>query len=60
MAEYRGAVIVDSDFTYRSQPLKTTAEAEEWVKSNNNNLEFKSRIEELDDHGKVIDWYEFS
>lgn len=60
MNKYRGAVIVDSDFTYKSDPFNTIAEAEEWVKRNNNNLEFKSKIEELDNYGNVIDWYMFS
>ena len=51
---------MDSDFTYKSDPFNTIAEAEKWVKSNNNNLEFKSKIEELDNYGNVIDWYMFS
>lgn len=59
MAKYRG-VICCSGQTIYSEPFKSVLEAEEWINQNNNNLELKSRVEEVNEYNLPIDWYEYS
>lgn len=59
MARYKG-VIHQPNQTVQSELFRTIAEAEKWIDENNNNHEFKSVVQEVNEGGNLIDWYDYT
>lgn len=43
-----------------SETFRTISDAEHWIDSNNNNYEYISYIQELDQDYKVRDWFYYT
>lgn len=54
---YQFRAILDLPSGRQSMYFHTIGAAEIWIDSNNNNLEYTSIIEELNEAGQVVDWY---
>lgn len=56
--KYRAVVRLGSNVI--SQCFPTVGEAEQWIASENNNLEYVSYVQELNENNEVIDWFYYS
>lgn len=43
-----------------SEVFPTVSKAEQWLDSQNNNIEYTTTIAELNDNGEIVDWFYYT